>query len=65
MVILKEHRLLYWKQEHAAFQLLPLTMQAYLTLLLMVNWVALLITVLTINFVGDGLRDAFDPKQGK
>ena len=27
--------------------------------------VALLITVLTINFVGDGLRDAFDPKQGK
>jgi peptide/nickel transport system permease protein len=27
--------------------------------------VALLVTVLTINFVGDGLRDAFDPKQGK
>jgi peptide/nickel transport system permease protein len=27
--------------------------------------VALLITVLTVNFVGDGLRDAFDPKQGK
>jgi peptide/nickel transport system permease protein len=24
---------------------------------------ALIITVLTINFVGDGLRDAFDPKQ--
>jgi peptide/nickel transport system permease protein len=26
---------------------------------------ALLITVLTINFIGDGLRDALDPKQAK
>lgn len=26
---------------------------------------ALLVTVLSVNFVGDGLRDAFDPKQGK
>jgi peptide/nickel transport system permease protein len=26
---------------------------------------ALLLTVLAINFIGDGLRDAFDPKQAK
>ena len=26
---------------------------------------ALLLTVLTINFIGDGLRDALDPKQAK
>ena len=26
---------------------------------------ALLFTVLAINFIGDGLRDAFDPKQAK
>jgi peptide/nickel transport system permease protein len=26
---------------------------------------ALLLTVLSINFIGDGLRDAFDPKQAK
>ncbi len=26
---------------------------------------ALLVTVLSVNFLGDGLRDAFDPKQGK
>jgi peptide/nickel transport system permease protein len=26
---------------------------------------ALLVTVLSINFIGDGLRDAFDPKQAK
>ena len=26
---------------------------------------ALLLTVLSINFIGDGLRDALDPKQAK
>jgi peptide/nickel transport system permease protein len=26
---------------------------------------ALLITVLVVNFIGDGLRDAFDPKGSK
>jgi len=27
--------------------------------------VALLLTILAVNFMGDGLRDAFDPKQSK
>ncbi|MGZ8753019.1 MAG: ABC transporter permease subunit, partial [Acidimicrobiia bacterium] len=38
------------------------TSQAYL---LYFPGIAILITVLAVNFLGDGLRDAFDPQSGR